>query len=47
MSKNALLELLQAPVERFHIWIKNTPDSEKPEILNFLKYRLSLLENLS
>ena len=46
MSKGALNELLRASPEKFNLMIKNLPNSEKPEILNFLKNRLSQLENL-
>ena len=46
MSKAALKEIFHAPSDKFNIMIKNTPPSEKPEILKFLQQHLSLLENL-
>ncbi len=47
MSKNALKELLTISSEKFNIMVKNMPNSEKPQILKFLKSRIFLLENLS
>ena len=46
MSKGALNELLRASPTKFNIMIKNAPNSEKPEILKFLKAKFALLENL-
>ena len=46
MSKGAIKELLKASTEKFNIMVKNIPNSEKPEILRFLKERSALMENL-
>ncbi len=46
MSKGALHEMLSAHPEKFIIMVKQSPNSEKPEILKFLQSRLTLLRNL-
>jgi len=46
MSKNALGELFQAPIDKFNIMVKNLPSSEFPGILRFFQDRYSLLVNL-
>jgi len=43
MSKGALNELLQASNEKFNVMVKNLPESEKPELLQFLTHRYTLV----
>ncbi len=46
MSKGALGELLKVSPEKFNVMVKNMPESEKPNLLNFLLKRYSLVLKL-
>ena len=46
MSKGALNELLKASNEKFNVMVKNLPVSEKPELLEFLRRRYTLVVSL-
>ena len=46
MSKPALKELLQATNEKFHIMVKNMPETEKSTLLEFLTHRYTLVASL-
>ncbi len=43
MSKGALGEILKVSPEQFNVMVKNMPHSEKPNLLEFLLKRYSLV----
>jgi len=46
MSKGSLNELLKASSEQFNVMVKNMSQSEKPDLLDFLLTRYSLVLKL-